>query len=158
MSNQFYHLLSSWLPLKDEANWVLGAVINTRGSVYRKTGALMLLSDAGHQLGMLSGGCIESDLLLQARKVIALGKPRRVIYDASDDSNIAWRLGIGCGGAAEVVLLPCNSDNQFLHLPAIFSCLQQQHACHFELHIDSATASFRSIGHLMKISERHITR
>ena len=83
MSNHFCHLLSSWLPLKDEANWVLGAVINTRGSVYRKTGALMLLSDAGHQLGLLSGGCIESDLLLQARKVVALGKSRRVVYDAS---------------------------------------------------------------------------
>jgi xanthine dehydrogenase accessory factor len=142
MSNQFYHLLASWLPLKDEANWVLGAVINTRGSVYRKTGALMLLSDAGHQLGMLSGGCIESDLLLQARKVIALGSSRRVVYDASDDSNIAWRLGIGCGGAAEILLHPCNHSNQFLQLPAIFSYLQQQQACHFELQVDAAVASF----------------
>jgi len=142
MSNHFYHLLSSWLPLKDEANWVLGAVINTRGSVYRKTGALMLLSDAGHQLGLLSGGCIESDLLLQARKVLALGKSRKIIYDASDDSNIAWRLGIGCGGAAEVVLHACNKDNEFLHLLEIFSCLQQQQACHFHLDIDNARASF----------------
>ncbi len=142
MSNHFYHLLATWLPLKDEANWVLGAVINTRGSVYRKTGALMLLSDAGHQLGLLSGGCIESDLLLQARKVIALGKSRKVVYDASDDSNIAWRLGIGCGGAAEIVLHPCNAQNQFLHLPAIFSCLQQQQACNMNLHIETAQASF----------------
>ncbi|HEX7764008.1 MAG TPA: XdhC family protein, partial [Cellvibrio sp.] len=142
MSNQFYNLLATWLPLKDRANWVLGAIIHTRGSVYRKTGALMLLSDAGHQLGMLSGGCIESDLLLQARKVIALGKSRRVIYDASDDSNIAWRLGIGCGGAAEILLHPCHHTNDFLQLPAIFSCLQQQQACQFELQLDNACASF----------------
>lgn len=142
MSNHFYHLLLSWLPLKDEANWVLGAVINTRGSVYRKTGALMLLSDAGHQLGLLSGGCIESDLLLQARKVIALEKSRRVIYDAADDSNIAWRLGIGCGGAAEILLHPCNAHNNFLQLPAVFSCLQQQRACDFNLQLESAHASF----------------
>ncbi|MES2674739.1 MAG: XdhC family protein [Pseudomonadota bacterium] len=142
MSNHFYHLLSSWLPSKDEASWVLGAVINTRGSVYRKTGALMLLSDAGHQLGLLSGGCLESDLLLQARKVVALGKSRRIIYDASDDSNIAWRLGIGCGGAAEILLHPCNKENDFLHLPAIFSCLQHQQACHLHLHIDTARASY----------------
>lgn len=142
MSNHFYHLLSTWLPLKNEANWVLGAVINTRGSVYRKTGALMLLSDAGHQLGLLSGGCIESDLLLQARKVIALGKSRRVLYDAADDSNIAWRLGIGCGGAAEILLHPCNAQNQFLQLPEIFSHLQQQQACRFELQIEHAQANF----------------
>jgi xanthine dehydrogenase accessory factor len=141
MSNHFYHLLSSWLPLKEEANWVLGAVINTRGSVYRKTGALMLLSDAGHQLGLLSGGCLESDLLLQARKVIALGKSRQVIYDATDDGNVAWRLGIGCGGAAEILLHPCNAQNNFLQLPQIFDCLQQQ-ACNFHLHLKTAHASF----------------
>lgn len=142
MSNQFSHLLSTWLPLKDAANWVLGAVIHTRGSVYRKTGSLMLLSDAGHQLGLLSGGCIESDLLLQARKVVALGKSRRLLYDASDDSNIAWRLGIGCGGAAEILLHPCNPANEFLQLPAMFNCLQQQQACQFELQLDTACASF----------------
>jgi xanthine dehydrogenase accessory factor len=143
-SNHFFHLLSRWLPLKDQANWVLGAVINTRGSVYRKTGALMLLSDAGHQFGLLSGGCIESDLLLQARKVTALGKSRRVVYDATDEDNIAWRLGIGCGGAAEILLHPCNSENNFLHLPDIFSCLQHHQACQFNLKIDVAEANFFS--------------
>lgn len=160
MSNHFYHLLSTWLPLKDEANWVLGAVIYTRGSVYRKTGALMLLSDAGHQLGLLSGGCIESDLLLQARKVVALGKSRRVIYDASDDTNIAWRLGIGCGGAAEILLHPCHPQNDFLQLPAVFSALQKQQACHYRLQIEQARADFspcprkfsqRQHGHLQSI-------
>lgn len=142
MSNHFYHLLASWLPLKDEANWVLGAVIHTRGSVYRKTGALMLLSDAGHQLGLLSGGCIESDLLLQARKVVALGKSRRVIYDAADDSNIAWRLGIGCGGAAEILLHPCDARNDFLQLPAVLACLQRQQACNYFLQLEQARAGF----------------
>ena len=141
MSNHFYHLLSSWLPLKDEANWVLGAVIHIRGSVYRKTGALMLLSDAGHQLGLLSGGCLESDLLLQARKVVAMGKSRRVIYDATDDSNIAWRLGIGCGGMAEILLHPCNAQNEYLRLPDMLSCLQQQLACSYALQLEYAQAS-----------------
>lgn len=143
-SNHFYHLLSRWLPLKDTANWVLGAVVDTRGSVYRKTGALMLLSDAGHQFGLLSGGCIESDLLLQARKVIALGKSRRIVYDATDEDNIAWRLGIGCGGAAEILLHPCNSENHFLYLPEIFQLLQQHHACEFSVGLDLATASIKS--------------
>ncbi|WP_049630821.1 XdhC family protein [Cellvibrio sp. pealriver] len=141
-SHHFYHLLARWLPLKDAANWVLGAVIDTRGSVYRKTGALMLLSDAGDQLGLLSGGCLESDLLLQARKVIALGKSRRLIYDATDEDNIAWRLGIGCGGAAEIVLHPCTAQNQYLHLPQVFSHLQQQQACEYHLAIDDARADF----------------
>ncbi len=87
-SNQFFHLIDQWLPLKESANWVLGAIVNTRGSVYRKTGALMLFSDAGHQLGLLSGGCIQSDLLLNACKVIGLRKSLRIWYDAQDEDNI----------------------------------------------------------------------
>lgn len=143
-SNHFVHLLSRWLPVKDQVNWVLGAVVRTRGSVYRKTGALMLLSDAGHQLGLLSGGCIESDLLLQARKVIALGKSRRIIYDATDEDNIAWRLGIGCGGAAEILLHPCNAQNQFLCLPEMLHNLMQHRACELSLQLDIPGACFRS--------------
>lgn len=139
-STHFYHLLARWLPIKDECNWVLGAIIDTRGSVYRKSGALMLLSDAGHQLGLLSGGCLESDLLLQARKVIALGKSRRLVYDAMDEDNIAWRLGIGCGGAAEIILHPCTAQNNYLSLPDIFSHLQMQQACEFHLALDQAHA------------------
>jgi|GEM_PF-5043857 len=51
-SNHFFHVLEQWLPYKDTANWVLAAVTNTCGPVYRKTGALMLLSDSGQQLGL----------------------------------------------------------------------------------------------------------
>lgn len=141
MPTSFYHALAHWSPLRTEHQWVLGAVIHTQGSVYRKTGALMLLSDAGHQLGLLSGGCLEADLLLQARKVIALGKSRRVIYDANDEGGIAWRLGIGCGGAAEILLHSCNSSNDFLQLEQVFSLLQQQHACAYRLDLNATHAS-----------------
>lgn len=141
MPNTFYHLLATWLPCKHDHSWVLGAVINTHGSVYRKTGALMLLSDAGHQLGLLSGGCIESDLLLQARKVLALGKSRRITYDATDEDNLAWRLGIGCGGVAEILLHPCNESNDFLKLEKVQACLDEQQACNYTLQIDTPQAS-----------------
>lgn len=141
-SNHFFHLLEQWLPLKDTAKWVLAAVIHTRGSVYRKTGALMLLSDSGHQLGLLSGGCIESDLSLQARKVIALGKSLTVQYDAQDEENIAWRLGIGCGGAAQILLHPCNEQNNYLQLEQVYAQLKQQQACTFNLNLHQARARF----------------
>lgn len=140
MATSFYHALDQWFPLKHEHHWVLGAVINTRGSVYRKSGALMLLSDAGHQLGLLSGGCLEGDLLLQARKVIALKKSRRVTYDATDEGSLAWRLGIGCGGAAEILLHPCHAGNHFLALDQVFEHLRAQQACRYQLGIDQEAA------------------
>lgn len=59
MPTRFYHALFEWLPLKTAHQWVLGAVTDTRGSVYRKTGTLMLLSEAGHPVGLLRGGCLD---------------------------------------------------------------------------------------------------
>lgn len=140
MLTHFYHVLSEWYELRDDYQWVLGAVIGTRGSVYRKTGALMLLSDAGHQLGLLSGGCLESDILLQARKVAALGESRRVVYDAQDEGSLTWQLGIGCGGAAEILLHSCHADNDYLQLTAVFNLLQRQQACRYRLSIEHPEA------------------
>jgi xanthine dehydrogenase accessory factor len=141
MLTHFYHVLSQWHGLRDDHQWVLGAIIDTRGSVYRKTGALMLLSDAGHQLGLLSGGCLESDILLQARKVAALGASRRVTYDAQDQGSLTWQLGIGCGGAAEILLHPCNRQNHYLQLTQVFNLLNNQRACRYQLSIERPEAS-----------------
>lgn len=141
MSLHFLHTLQQWFPLRHQHKWVLGAVTQTSGSVYRKTGALMLLSEEGHQLGLLSGGCLENDLLLQARKLLALGGSRTVIYDASDEDGIAWRLGIGCGGRAEMILHPCTANTEFLQLETVLKLLQQNSAAHYRLSLSSARAS-----------------
>ena len=140
MSNHILHALQQWFPVRHDANWILGAVIHTEGSVYRKTGALMLLSDTGHQLGMLSGGCLEADLQLQALKVIQSGAGKRIIYDANDEGGLAWRLGIGCGGLAEIVLHPCMPSNNFLLLDKLKSALESQRACQYRLNVDRPMA------------------
>ncbi|MFT7559698.1 MAG: xanthine dehydrogenase accessory factor [Flavobacteriales bacterium] len=151
MSNAFDKALNTWLTLKHQSNWVLGIVLQTKGSVYRKSGAMMLLSEAGHQLGILSGGCLESDLKLQARKALALGKAMRVIYDSEDVGGLAWRLGIGCGGSAEILLLPCNEANQYLQLEALEKNLSNSKACEYTLDIEAQSAS-------LKISNRDFTQ
>jgi xanthine dehydrogenase accessory factor len=167
MVMHFQHTLATWLPLKDQHQWVLGAVIRTSGSVYRKAGALMLLSDAGHQLGLLSGGCLEGDLLLQARKVCALRGSRRVIYDASDEGGIAWRLGIGCGGLAEILLQPCDADNHYLQLEQVAQRLAGGDACDYRLGVHTPWAqctaaakdfSLRTAGCLMGEGEEQYLR
>lgn len=140
MSLHFLHSLRQWFPLRQSCGWVLGMVTDTSGSVYRKTGAMMLLSEEGHQLGLLSGGCLESDLLLQARKVLALGRSRTLVYDASDEDGIAWRLGIGCGGRAEIVLQPCRAENAFLQLDKVLELLQQGRAARYRLGLDAPWA------------------
>ena len=52
---------------------VLVTVIETEGSTYSKAGGHMVIDDDGNFCGMLSGGCLEGDLVERARDVISTG-------------------------------------------------------------------------------------
>ena len=69
----------------------LAVVVRTDGSTYRKPGALMLIATDGSYAGLLSGGCLESDLHEHALQVMASGKAKLITYDTggSDDSLYA---------------------------------------------------------------------
>ena len=123
MSLHPYRLLRQWAPLRDQQQWVLGTVFRTTGSAYRKAGAMMLFSDMGQQLGLLSGGCLESDLHRQAMKLMGSEGSRRLSYDSGDEGDVAYLLGIGCGGLVEVLLQPLHRDNHYLQLPTLLDHL-----------------------------------
>jgi len=55
---------------KDDA-LVLGTVIATEGSTYRKPGAMMLIARDSSYRGLISGGCLEADLAGHAEQVFA---------------------------------------------------------------------------------------
>ncbi|MDO6536878.1 XdhC family protein [Alteromonas stellipolaris] len=145
MSNQLIHLLAQWYPRKDSHQWVLGLIYKTEGSCYRKAGAVMLFSDAGHQLGVLSGGCLESDINKQAQRVIQDGKYRTAVYDDNDEEDIAFKLGVGCGGVVHLALLPVNSDNHYLQLHTVYSHLVSGNACLWKQEINGELSSSVSI-------------
>lgn len=131
MSNHLLHLLKVWFEEKDSAEWVLGTVFQTEGPCYRKAGAMMLFSSNGHQLGMLSGGCLESDLQRHARKVMATGKRCELVYDAQDEDDLTFQLGIGCGGKVHILLQPLSSSNQYLALDNVFLHLSRNQSGHY---------------------------
>ncbi len=133
MSLQTLSLLKEWFPLRDDCSWVLGTVVATRGPVYRKAGAIMLFGGDGQQLGLLSGGCLEADIALNARKVEHRQQAMTLTYDGSDEDDIAYQLGIGCGGSIDLLLQPVTSDNAYLHLPSVHEALQERRTvtlCH----------------------------
>lgn len=123
MNHHPYHLLKQWLSDKDNASWVLGMVFRVSGSAYRKAGSLMLFSDRGEQLGLLSGGCLESDLQRQAMKALLSGKPVQVEYNSQDEDEVTYQLGIGCGGIVNVMLHPLTAQNDYLGLMALYHAL-----------------------------------
>jgi len=136
MSNRLSQILSSWKSQKDQLQWVLGTVVNTDGPSYRNTGAMMMINSLGQWQGLLSGGCLENDLLRHAREVIQSGCSKRVTYDALDDDT-SWLLGIGCGGKVEILLQPVNHQNHYLQLQQVLCYLNQHTDCYYQIDLKS---------------------
>jgi xanthine dehydrogenase accessory factor len=89
----------------------LAVVVHTAGSTYRKPGALMLIAHDGDYAGLLSGGCLETDLREHARAVIETGKPHTVTYDTGGSDDALWGLGVGCEGSMRIFLLRVGPEN-----------------------------------------------
>lgn len=91
---------------------VAATIVNTLGSSYRRPGARLLLERDGFVTGVLSGGCLEADLIERAKAVRASNRPELITYDTSSPADIVDGLGIGCNGKVQVLLEPwsCAAD------------------------------------------------
>ncbi|HEX8354039.1 MAG TPA: XdhC family protein [Pyrinomonadaceae bacterium] len=85
----------------------LATVVSVEGSSYRRPGARMLVCERGGSTGTISAGCLESDVIEHAKRVIHAGKAVLVEYDtASTGEEMAWGLGLGCNGIVRVLVEP----------------------------------------------------
>ena len=91
---------------------VLATVFETRGSTYSKAGGQMIIDGDGNFCGMLSGGCLEGDLVERARAVIESGLAQTATYDLGADDEL-WGLGVGCDGTMWVLLQPLRPENDY---------------------------------------------
>ncbi|MFN2628557.1 MAG: XdhC family protein [Gaiellaceae bacterium] len=80
----------------------IATVIATRLSAPRPVGAKFAVSESGEISGSVSGGCVESDVVAQAREVLATGEPKLLSYGISDED--AFGVGLPCGGEIDVFL------------------------------------------------------
>ncbi len=96
----------------DEANMgsercALATVVSVEGSSYRRPGARMLVCEGGTSTGTISAGCLESDVIEHAKRVIQTGVAKLVEYNtASTSDEMAWGLGLGCNGIVRVLVEP----------------------------------------------------
>jgi xanthine dehydrogenase accessory factor len=86
----------------------LATVVAVRRSAPRPVGSKLVVSENGELYGSVSGGCVESDVAVQAADVIASGEPRLVSYGIADDE--AWEIGLPCGGEIDVFVQPLERD------------------------------------------------
>lgn len=124
MANHPHSMLNAWYPRRDQEPWVLGSVTAVSGSSYRKPGAMMLFNGFGQMLGMLSGGCVEKSLFDQVKRVLVLGQPVSTRFDASARAQVAWQMGLGCGGVVDILLQPVHQGTGYQALDQLHAQLQ----------------------------------
>jgi xanthine/CO dehydrogenase XdhC/CoxF family maturation factor len=93
--------------LGDIARWrqkgekvVVATVVATRRSAPRPVGTSLAVSESGQMCGSVSGGCVESDVYENARRVMETGEPALLSYGIKDEE--AWEVGLPCGGEIDV--------------------------------------------------------
>lgn len=101
----------------DELPCALVIVTGTEGGAVRAPGALLAVSDQA-SLGYISGGCIDADVILQARQALASKEARALRYGAGSPFV---DLPLPCGGAIDVLIVPNPAPNVVLELSETLS-------------------------------------
>src|SRR5207253_10077915 len=76
----------------------------------------------GASWGMVSGGCLESDVIDHARRVLQSGQPRVVRYDSTSEDDIVFGTGLGCNGILDVLIEPMTKDFKESFVSAVRTC------------------------------------
>ena len=101
---------------------VVGVVIDTNGSTYRKRGALILADATGMRAGALSGGCLESEVERHARNVLATGVAEIARFDTRGEDDRLFGTGVGCSGEMNVLMMPLHADEAPLRTALVDAC------------------------------------
>ncbi|WP_394753266.1 XdhC family protein [Crenothrix sp.] len=94
----------------------LVTVVNVEGSAYRHPGARMLVTESSQSTGMISAGCLETDVIQQALRVIDTQLTELIEYDTtSTTQEMAWGLGLGCHGVVSLLIEPCTLQCSYIN-------------------------------------------
>jgi xanthine dehydrogenase accessory factor len=89
---------------RGSSDGVLITLVRVEGSSYRRPGAMLLSMDEEYA-GMISGGCLESEVAKKAKWFVQLGavmKQYSTVFD--DTAEIPY--GLGCGGTIDLLFEP----------------------------------------------------
>src|SRR5712691_8036824 len=102
--------LNQWTREGEEI--AIATVIETWGSSPRPLGSKMLVTRSGKMAGSVSNGCIEGAVFEEAQKVLKSGTPTVAAFGVADD--VAFEVGLACGGHIEVFIQPLGSVHRQL--------------------------------------------
>ena len=98
--------INRWLTNGDPV--AIATVIETWGSAPRRSGAKMAVSARGKISGSVSGGCVEGAVAEAAAEVLRSGRAQMLHFGVADE--MAWEVGLACGGEIDVFVQPVRAD------------------------------------------------
>ncbi len=114
MSKEIQQIINKLKAFSPEEKNILATVIDLKGSGYRLPGAKMLISADGDAFGTVSGGCLESDVLERARKILETNKAEILTYDTTENRDSVFSLNMGCNGVVSILIEPIAAESLFL--------------------------------------------
>ncbi len=98
-----------WLLEPSAPSAWLCTIVAAQGSSPRPPGALLACNSRGDQVGSLSGGCIEEDLLERLQSgAMPVARSELIEYGVTAEEN--ERLGLPCGGRLQVLVQRLDAD------------------------------------------------
>ncbi|HVS49061.1 MAG TPA: XdhC family protein [Candidatus Dormibacteraeota bacterium] len=102
--------LAEWTAAGEDI--ALATVVETWGSSPRPLGSKMVVTASGKMAGSVSNGCIEGAVFEEAQKVLKSREPKVAAFGVADD--VAFEVGLACGGHIEVFIQPLMPVHQQL--------------------------------------------
>jgi xanthine dehydrogenase accessory factor len=139
--------LAQWLA-QGQRPW-LCTIVRTLGSSPRPVGSIVGIADSGRQIGTVSGGCVEEDLLLRLRAgEFDDNKPQFVEYGLTAEDN--ERLGLPCGGRL-TLLLQRLATSDLGWLGATLAALENRHCVQRCVDLASGETHMRPTEHFSSL-------
>ena len=102
--------LKEWSKAGEEI--AVATVVDTWGSSPRPLGSRMVVTKSGKMAGSVSNGCIEGAVFEEAQKVLKANQAKLAAFGVADD--VAFEVGLACGGHIEVFVQPLGADHRKL--------------------------------------------
>lgn len=113
-----------WLG-EDEPVW-LCTVIQTWGSSPRPVGSLLAVNARGDWSGSVSGGCLEEELICQARDSTAAEDHRPEVVDYGIAEEDQARYALPCGGRMRLLIEPLQREWDLGHFSGLLAELEER--------------------------------
>ncbi|MBK6737907.1 MAG: XdhC family protein [Haliea sp.] len=134
----------------------LCTIVRTLGSSPRPVGSVVVITDDGRQVGSVSGGCVEDDLVERLRAGAFRGElPELLEYGVSAEEN--ERLGLPCGGRLTLLLQRLDAvDSTWLQ--QALRALEQRHCIQRQVDLRTGATITKPVEHFdpLEINDHHL--